>query len=135
MQREDYVLRLIDQLGVFMRQITWMRDQGNDDEALITLVRGQETLMGSFAHEIAGWNFEQQFERLVQSETPQRGCEKVYAYALMLDRAADVYRDREQTALVEGAQMLADTMRTMAQERFGELANAVAQKLGALRGD
>jgi hypothetical protein len=118
MQRQDYVLRLIDQLGAFLRQVWILRKGGQPDEAIMAVVRAQENLMSAFASEFSQWDVERQFERLIDGEEPVRACDKVFAYALLMDAAAEAYRDKDLEALAEGAGMLAEQIRSLARQKF-----------------
>lgn len=120
MQRQDYVLRLIDQLGAFLRQVWVLRKGGKPDEAIMAVVRAQENLMSAFASEFSQWDLERQFERLIDGEEPTRACDKVFAYALLMDAAAEAYRDKELEALAHGAGMLAEQVRALARDKFPE---------------
>ena len=133
MQRQDFVLRLIEELGAFFRQVTQLRQTRSTDEALIALLRAQETLMGRSAAQFAGLSVDQQFELLLAGETPARASEKVATYAALLQTVADVYRDREQIGLAAGAALLADTMDALAAERFPKEAKAARARIAAVR--
>ena len=133
MQRQDYILRLIEQLGLFFRQVTQLRQTRRHDEALMELVRAQETLFGRGTGEFSAWSIDQQFDHLVAGEPPTRAAEKAAVYAALLRTAAQVYRDREQEALEQGAGLLADSIEAMAAGRFPTEAEAAFRRVSAQR--
>lgn len=133
MQRQDYILRLIEQLGAFFRQVTALRQSKRDDEALLMLVRAQETLLGLPAETFGDWTIEQQFDELIYNETPERAAEKAAAYATLLRATADLYAERDQVALGQGATLLADSVMALSRQHFGTLADDSLNRISALR--
>jgi len=133
MQRQDYVLRLIEQLGAFLRQAWVLRKGGKPDEAIIAVVRAQETLMGVSASEFSQWDLAQQFDRLTQAEEPRTACEKVFAYAALMDAVADAYRDKDLGPLADGAAMFGEGMRALAFESYPSEAGTAQAKVGSAR--
>jgi hypothetical protein len=132
-QRQDYVLRLIEQLGGFFRQLRRYRELGHTDEALISLVRAQETLFGKPAQEFAALTVDQQFELLTAGELPERGCQKACAYAALLRSASEVYSDRAQDALADGASLLSSSILTLAAEKYPDRVRETMDRFAALQ--
>ena len=133
MQRQDYVLKLIEQLGAFFRQVRRLREIGQTDEALMILVRAQESLMGKTAAEFSALSFGEQFQALTQGEKDTIACEKVCAYAALLRSMAEVYRQRGQDAVAEGAALLSDTMIGYAVDHFPDETRPTMERMAALQ--
>lgn len=133
MQRQDYVQRLIEQLGVFFRQVYRARELGRTDEALISVVRAQETLFGGPASDFTRRSLEEQFAALTQGEADIVACEKACAYAALLRSASEIYRDRGQDALADGAAHFSSMVLGLAAERFPTRVRDTMDRFAALQ--
>ncbi len=102
-QQRDYILRLIEQLRQFLKQIVHLRENGRYDESLTAIVRAQERLLGLPAERFLGATPEEHFNFLTRGETPANAREKCLAQADLLAEAAHIYTDKEQPALAKGA--------------------------------
>ena len=106
-QKQDYLLRLIEELGQLVTEIVNLRPQGNHDAALHTLLQAQERLFARPAQEFITQPIEEQLHLLVIGETSANAREKCVLYASLLTEAGHTYLAREQTALASGAYQLA----------------------------
>jgi hypothetical protein len=106
-QKQDYLLRLIEELGRLMSEVVKLRKQGNHDAALHTLLMAQERLFGKPAQEFIPLSVEEQLRLLASGENPSNAREKRLMYAALLTEAGHTYTAREQTALASGAYQLA----------------------------
>jgi hypothetical protein len=118
-QQRDYLLRLIEELRRFLSEIVKFREAGNHDAALMAIMHAQQRLFARPASQFMGLAPAEQFRLLVIGETVDAGCEKCIAYATLLEEAARVYEDREQTGLGMGARQLARQILLLATEKYG----------------
>ena len=106
-QKQDYLLRLIQELGRLMTEVVRLRSQGSHDAALHTLLQAQERLFARPAQEFMARSAEEQLRLLVIGENTPNAREKCLMYAALLTEAGHTYTAREQTALAFGAYQFA----------------------------
>jgi hypothetical protein len=106
-QKQDYLLRLIEELGQLVAQIVSLRERGSGDSALHTVLQAQERLFARRAQDFMNLSVEEQLHLLVVGETAANARTKCLMYATLLTEAGHTYRAREQTALASGAYQLA----------------------------
>lgn len=106
-QKQDYLLRLIEELGQLVTEIVKLRQHGSYDSALHTVMQAQERLFARRAQEFMTRPIEEQLHLLVIGESAANAREKCLVYAALLTEAAHTYLAREQTALASGACQLA----------------------------
>jgi hypothetical protein len=106
-QKQDYLLRLIEELAQLLATIVKLRNQGSHDAALLTLLQAQERLFARPAQEFITLPVEEQLPLLTVGETAVHAREKCLMYAALLTEAGHTYTAREQTALASGAYQLA----------------------------
>ena len=106
-QREDYVMRLIDELRTFVTRAIALRDNGQLDQALHTAVQAQERLFARPAAEFAARPVDEQLRLLTLDESPDQARAKCLAYASILEEAGNVYQARARDDLAAGALQLA----------------------------
>jgi hypothetical protein len=132
-QKQDYLLRLLEELGQFVAEITRLRNGGSHDAALLTVLQAQERLFARPAQEFIARPVEEQVALLVIAETAANAREKCLAYARLLTEAGITYQAKDQPALALGAYRYALTMLLLAQERLPGLdASALKERLGSL---
>jgi hypothetical protein len=73
-QKQDYLLRLLEELGQFVAEITRLRNGGSHDAALLTVLQAQERLFARPAQEFIARPVEEQVALLVIAETATPGC-------------------------------------------------------------
>lgn len=101
--QRDYILRLIEQLRIFLAEIVRLRVAGRPDDALQAIVRAQERLFSEPADRFLARTPEEQFKVLTLSEPADQAREKILLQADLLAEAARVYDEKEQRALADGA--------------------------------
>jgi uncharacterized protein VirK/YbjX len=106
-QKQDYLLRLIEELGLLMAEVVKLRNQESHDAALHTLLQAQERLFARPAQEFMTRSIEEQLRLLVIGESTPNAREKCLMYAALLTEAGHIYTAREQTALASGAYQFA----------------------------
>jgi len=132
-QKQDYILRMIEELGQFAAEITRLRDGGHHDAALLTVLQAQERLFARPAQEFIARPVEDQVTLLIIGDTVPNGQEKCLAYARLLTEAGITYQAKDQTALALGAYRFALTLLLLAQERLPGLDTSPSeQRIGSL---
>jgi hypothetical protein len=106
-QKQDYMLRLIEELASYLAEIRRLRDGGSGDAALLTVLQAQQRLFARPAQEFMARSLEEQVHLLVIGETDADAREKCLAYATLLTEAGHTYQARKQTAVASGAYQLA----------------------------
>jgi hypothetical protein len=139
-QKQDYLLRLIEELGQMVAQIVNLRLRGGYDSALHTILQAQEKLFARRSQEFMNRSVEEQLHLLVIGESAANAREKCVIYAALLTEAGHTYRAREQTALASGAYQFALHVLLLTALRFPAPAAAedrtrIAALLDLLPGD
>jgi hypothetical protein len=101
--KQDYLLRLIEQLRQFVREMIRLREAGDYDAAIYTIVPAQEKLFGLPAQEVAQLPLDEQFRHLVQGESPGNAWDKCCAYAEMLEELGHIYTSKGDPDSANGA--------------------------------
>jgi len=117
-QRQDYLLRLIEELGRFVREALRGAGPQRAEAALPAIVAAQERL---FARPVAEWvnlTPEAQVELLAFGESPQTTREKCLTHAAILDYAAELYEAAGRPALALASRAWANTVREIAATRW-----------------
>jgi len=102
-QRQDYLLRLIEELGRFVAEATKFRNAGHHDAALLEILRAQERLFARPAQEFTARPLEEQVRLLIVGEPGANAVEKCAAYAGLIVEAGLIYQSAGQPALALGA--------------------------------
>ena len=119
-QRQDYLLRLIEELGRFVHEALHDGEPRRAEAALPALVQAQEKL---FARPVAEWvnlTPEAQVDLLAFGESPATAREKCLTYAAILDYAAELYEPAGRPALALASRQWAAAMRAIAAARWPE---------------
>ncbi|HUJ42938.1 MAG TPA: hypothetical protein VLW52_04945 [Opitutaceae bacterium] len=106
-ERQDYILRLLEELNQFLAEVMRFRRAGSHDAALLTLLQAQERLFARPAEQFMALPVAQQVHLLVVDESAAHARQKCLAYATLLVEAAQIYDARTQPALAHGAYQLA----------------------------
>ena len=106
-ERQDYLLRMIEELGRFAAEVTRLRRSGQHDAALFAILQSQERLFARPSAQFMGRPLDEQIRLLVIGETDANAAEKCLWYARLVLDAGLVYRDRDQAPLALGACRLA----------------------------
>lgn len=101
--QQDYLLRLIEQLRQFAREIARLRGAKEGDAALLVFMNAQEKLFGLPSHRVTSRTLEEQFEALVHGESPAHAWDKCSAYAELLTELGHLYREKDEAEPAAGA--------------------------------
>ncbi|MFI5356285.1 MAG: hypothetical protein ACHQ4G_03010 [Opitutales bacterium] len=132
-QRQDYILRLIDELREFVSAMLRSGDPGKGAEALHAVLHAQQQLFQRPPAEFLSADLGQQIDLLAQGESPAGAVENVATYAALLEQAARVYDGLNRPALALGSRQLALAALAAAAARWPAQRADVAAQLGALR--
>jgi hypothetical protein len=102
-QKQDYLVRLIEELGRLVAEIVKLRDQGSHEAALHTLLQAQERLFMRPAREFMTRSLDEQMHLLVVGESHAGAREKCLFYSTLLTEAGHTYTAREQAVVACGA--------------------------------
>lgn len=93
---QDYILRMIQQMGLFVTGILQRRKDGNDDQALIEIEEAYGRMTGLHASLVHGLSEDD----LVNMMTAQGSIhpERFVAMAILLHEEGDIYSDRDDVA-------------------------------------
>jgi hypothetical protein len=105
--RDDYILRYLELIRQFLTQAIKLRDGGNLDQALRVLFQAQEKLFARPASEFITRSLDEQLQLLVIGESKENARAKRIGYALLLQEAGLIYRQRDRADLAESAFQLA----------------------------
>ncbi|MBX3750800.1 MAG: hypothetical protein KF897_11995 [Opitutaceae bacterium] len=117
-QRQDYLLRLIEELGRFVREALRSGEPQRAEAALPALVQAQERLFARPAAQFVGLTPEAQVDLLAFAESPATAQEKCATYAAILDYAAELYEPAGRPALALASREWANTVRAIAATRW-----------------
>jgi hypothetical protein len=117
-QRQDYILRLLEELNQFLAEVARFRRAGSYDAALLTLLQAQERLFARPAEQFMALPVEDQVRLLAMDESTANARDKCVAYAALLAVAGHIYQARAQPALAHGAYQLASHVTLLALRQF-----------------
>lgn len=117
-QRQDYLLRLIEELGRFVREALRGAEPQRAEAALPAIVAAQEKLFGRPVADWVNLAPEAQADLLAFGESPETAREKCATYAAILDHAAELYAAAGRPALALASREWANTIRALAAARW-----------------
>jgi hypothetical protein len=117
-QRQDYLLRLLEEQARFLSEIVEFRQAGSYDAALFTVLRAQERLFAQPAHDFISRSLDEQVHLLVIGESDTNARDKCLALATLLTEAGHTYQAKEQPPLALGAYQLAFQVTLLAAVKF-----------------
>jgi hypothetical protein len=117
-QRQDYLLRLLEEQARFLSEIVEFRQAGSYDAALFTVLRAQERLFARPAHDFISRSLDEQVHLLVIGESDTNARDKCLALATLLTEAGHTYQAKEQPPLALGAYQLAFQVTLLAAVKF-----------------
>ena len=132
-ERQDYLLRLIEQLRQFVAQALALRQAGKLDEALMALAHAQEKLFVRPAGEFRHLPIVDQLRLLKLGESTNMGREKCVAYATILEQAGLVFQGKNQDSLANSAFQLALHVLLLVAEEPGTVTPELQRALATLR--
>lgn len=115
MPQRDYILRLIDQVGLLLRRAIEQRERHSPQEALQSVMAACERLFGLDAAELFRFTPDQHFVMLTQDGADD-AREKVLIYAALCAEAARAFRQLNQPA--HARQSFINSLRLVAQARL-----------------
>ena len=90
--RRDYILRIIDEVGLLLRRVLQQRTAGRPAEGLQSVVAACERLFQLEAPRLFQFNPDQQLAMLAEGEPPDIARDKVLLYAALNAEAGRCYR-------------------------------------------
>ena len=105
-QRQDYILRLIRELGQMVSAAVASGDPGKEAQALHGVMHAQQQLFNQTAQDILSLTLDEQIEVLSRGESPDAAVEKIATYAAILEQAARVYANTNRPLLATNSRLL-----------------------------
>ncbi len=127
-QRQDYLLRLLEELGRFVREALRSGERPKIEAALPEIVQAQIKLFARPAAEFLGQPLEAQIDLLVQGEPAETAVEKCVIYAGILHQAGQLYDTLGRPALALGSRQLAASVLQTAAQRWPEHADKISEE-------
>lgn len=106
-QRQDYILRLISELGQMVSAAIASGDPGKDAQALHGVMHAQQQLFNETSKDILALTLDEQIELLSRGESPEAAVEKIATYSAILEQAARVYVNTNRLSLATNSRLLA----------------------------
>ena len=132
--RQDYILRLIDELRQFVSaMLEGGGEPGRGEEALLAVLHAQQQLFQRQPAEFMGLSLAAQIDLLAHGEAPVDAVEKVRTYALILEQAARVYEGGNRSSLAVNSRQLALCALLSATQRWPMQRAALASAIDSLR--
>jgi len=97
--RRDYLLRIIDEVGVLLRRVLQQRASGRPGEGLQSVVAACERLFQLEAAQLFQFTPDQHIVMLAEGEAPDIARDKILLYAALNEEAGRCYRALGNTAL------------------------------------
>lgn len=107
MPERDYILRLIEQAGQFLRGIAKLREDGQPDLAVQSVIEALEKLFGLSVADLASLDAEHLFLQLTTGEHPENARDKCLVFAALNYQAGLAFLDKDLHALAQPAFHLA----------------------------
>ena len=130
-QRQDYLLRLIEELGRFVREVLRSGEKPRAEAALPALVQAQERLFALPAEVFLGRPLEVQVDLLAKGESSETTADKCITYAGILHHAAELYTALGRPALALSSRQVATQVVQIACARWPEQADKIAAESAA----
>lgn len=119
-QRQDYLIRLIEELGRFVREVIRSGEARQIDSAVPAIVQAQEKLFARPATTFLTRPLEEQIDLLAAGESAATAAEKCVTYAGILRLAAQVYSAKQRDVLAHSSEQIADEVLQIARTRWPE---------------
>jgi len=97
--RRDYILRIIDEVGLLLRRVLQQRSSGRPEEALQSVVAACERLFNMEAAQLFQFTPDQHAVMLAEGEAPDVARDKILLYAALNEEAGRCYQALGNTAL------------------------------------
>lgn len=116
--RQDYLLRLIEELTQFLARAVFQRKAGRERQALAAIVESCERLFGLEAAELFQFTPDQHFVMLTDGEAPDNARAKVLIYAALTAEAGRNYAALGKTELARASFLSALRLTLRSREAF-----------------
>ncbi|ACB76082.1 hypothetical protein [Opitutus terrae] len=103
MPSRDYILRLIEQVGLLLRRVIEQRERNSPQEALQSVMAACERLFGMEAVQLFQFTPDQHFLMLTEAGSPEEARDKVLMYAALTAEAGRCYQQLNQPKLAQQA--------------------------------
>lgn len=133
LQRQDYLLRMITDLGQFVRAAVSSGEPGRQSEALQAVMHAQRQLFQEPPEVFLSLTLDEQIDHLSRGETPAGAIERINAYAEILDQAARVYEQGAKIALAQSSRHLGLSALLTAAIRWPEQRETLAPVIARMR--
>ena len=126
-------MRMISDLGQFVRAAVSSGEPGRQTEALQAVMHAQRQLFQEPLETILQLSLDQQIDHLARGETPAGAAERIRAYAEILDQAAQVYEHGDKVSLAQSSRQLALSALLTAVIRWPEQREMLAPTIQRIR--
>ena len=133
MLRQDYIMRLISELGQFVRAAVTSGEPGKEAEALQAVVYAQKQLFQESPEIALARSLDEQIDLLSQGETPVGAGKRVSDYAEILEQAALIYGHVGKESLAMSSRLLGLSALLTAVVRWPEQRESLAPKIDRFR--
>lgn len=117
--RRDYILRIIDEVSRLLARVLLKRREGQEEEALHTIVQACERLFAMEANQLFQFTPDQHYLMLTEGESSELARNKVLIYAALNTEAGQVYQKLGNRALARGSFLSALRLSLKARAQFG----------------
>lgn len=118
MPSRDYLLRLIEQVGMLLSRAVGQRKQNTPQEALQSVMAACERLFGMEAVQLFQFTPDQHVPMLADGETDESARDKILMYAALTAEAGRCYLTLSQPDLARGSFLTALRLTLKARTRF-----------------
>lgn len=133
MQRQNYIMRLISELGQFVRGAVASGEPGKVVEALQAVLHAQRQLFQESPEIALSRSLDEQIDHLSRGETPEGAAERVGDYSEILEQAARIYDHVGKESLAQSSRILGLGALLTAAVRWPEQTAQLAPKINRFR--
>ncbi len=133
MLRQDYIMRMISELGQFVRAAVASGEPGKEAEALQAVLHAQRQLFQETPEIALAKSLDEQIDHLAQGETPFGAAQRVGDYAEILEQAALIYDHVGKEPLARSSYILGLSALLNAVVRWPEQRVILAPKIDRFR--
>ena len=118
--RRDYILRIIDEVSRLLARVLMKRKEGQEQEALHTIVQACERLFALEAHQLFQFTPDQHYLMLTRDEPPEIAKQKALIYAALNTEAGEIYAKLGKPALARASLVSALRLSLKARLDYGK---------------
>ena len=133
MLRQDYIMRLISELGQFVRAAITSGEPGKEAEALQAVIHAQRQLFQESPEVALARSLDEQIDHLTRGETPADAAERVIVYSEILEQEARIYDHVGKESLALSSRVLGLSALLTAVVRWPEQRANLAPKIDRFR--